>query len=138
MGYLPAAGPVPNHDDLPFWESCRNRELRFQRCTGCGRFRHPPVPACQACQSMAFGWEPAGTAGVLFSYTVVHHPVSEAMKAHVPYNVAIVAFPNCGGVRLVSNVIDVAPDGLRLGMPLELVWEAADNGWLLPRFRSGT
>ena len=135
MAYLPVEGPDPTVEDAPFWDACKRRELVFQACADCGRVRHPPVPACPHCRSMRIDWRPAGTRGRLFSYTIVHHPVTEALKAHVPFNVAIVAFPDCQGVKLVSNVIDARPDEMRIAMPLDLVWQEAANGWPLPRFR---
>lgn len=137
MAYLPDAVPVPEPtiDDRPFWQFCRARELRFQRCVDCGRFRHPPAPACPDCRSTESVWAAAAAQAELFSFTVVHHAAHEAVAASVPYNVAIVLFRDCGGVRLVSNVVDCPPHALRIGMPLSLVWETARDGQLLPRFR---
>ena len=57
------------------------------------------------------------------------------MKAIVPYNVAIVDFPECDHARLVSNVIDVAPTDIRIGMAVTLAWETAGNGMIVPRFK---
>lgn len=137
MAYLPdgVPGPEPTVDDRPFWEACRARELRFQRCADCGLFRHPPTPACARCRSLRSEWIRAVDEAELFSFTVVHHPAHDAVTASVPYNVAIVLFPSFDGVRLVSNVVDCPPGELRIGMRLSLVWESAGNGMMLPRFR---
>jgi uncharacterized OB-fold protein len=135
MSYLPLPGPTPSIDDAPFWQSCHDRALRFQRCAACRRFRHPPGPGCPACTSLASTWEPASDDARLFSFTVVRHAVSQALVAHVPYNVAVVEFPAIGGVRLISNVTDVPPAELRIGLPLVLDWQVAPNGVPLPRFR---
>ena len=134
MSYLPTLSPTPNIDDQPFWDYCAAGEPRFQRCSNCGRFRHPPSPCCPACQSAAVEWVPAGDSGVLYTYSVIHHGVTPALKARGPYNIAIVAFPQCGGVRLVSNVMDAGPDELRIGMPVYLFWDPAESGLPLPRF----
>ena len=32
----------PDATTQPFWDACRKRELRLQRCADCGRFRQPP------------------------------------------------------------------------------------------------
>jgi len=137
VAYLPDAvpGPEPTIDDRPFWDACQARELRFQRCTACGRFRHPPTPACARCKSPGADWVRAADEAELFSFTVVHHPAHDAVAASVPYNVAIVLFRSFDDVRLVSNVVDCPPDALRIGMRLSLVWETAGNGLLVPRFR---
>src|SRR5207245_4857869 len=39
-------------DWVSYWAAARARELRFQRCTGCRRWRHPPGPMCPHCLSM--------------------------------------------------------------------------------------
>ncbi|MGE0799112.1 MAG: Zn-ribbon domain-containing OB-fold protein [Lautropia sp.] len=136
MAYLPAAAgsPDPTIDDKPFWAYCAARELRFQQCAGCGRFRHPPAPACPSCRSFASRWVRARDEAELFSFTVVHYAAHPDVESALPYNVAIVRFPSFDDVRLVSNVIDVDPAALRIGMPLRLVWEEAGSGMPLPRF----
>lgn len=134
--YLPTPSPEATHDAAVFWDWCRKRELRFQRCGACGRYRHPPVPFCPHCQSGAVEWLSASGDVRLFSYTVVHHAVSEKLRAYVPYNIAIVEFLDLG-VRLVSNVIDLPADRLRIGMKLCLVWQESDDGTLLPLFKGG-
>jgi uncharacterized OB-fold protein len=136
MAYIPddLPGPTPNVADQAFWDYCQQRDLRFQRCAACGRFRHPPAPACPGCRSFETEWLPATATGVVFSYTIVHHPAHPSMKTVVPYNVAIIDFPECGHVRLVSNVIDADPAELHIGMQVSVVWETAGNDMLVPRF----
>ncbi len=136
MTYLAGLpGPEPTLDDKPFWDFCQQEELRFQRCSACGRFHHPPAPGCRYCGARAQTWEPAPDEAELFSFTVVHYPAAEGVGDELPYNVAIVRYPSLDDVRLISNVIDVAPGELRIGMPLALVWETAANGLKLPRYR---
>jgi len=138
--YLPHLGvgepTLPEH--IAFWSHCSRRELRFQRCGSCQVWRHPPAPVCAHCGSHDMRWELAPTRGELFSYTVVHHAPSPLLRDAVPYNIAIVSFSDLGDVRLVSNVIDAAPQQLRIGMPLSLLWQEQAPGKWLPLFRSGT
>lgn len=135
--YLPTPSPVAAHDAAVFWSWCRKRELRFQKCGACGRFRHPPMPFCPHCRSDDAQWVPADGNARLFSYTVVHHAVSERLRPYVPYNIAIVEFPRLG-VRLVSNVIDLPADRLKIGMALRLVWQESEDGTSLPLFKEET
>lgn len=122
-------------EHLEFWRLCNRGELRFQRCADCSTWRHPPSPLCPACRSSQVRWDLVPDRAELFSYTVVHHAASPALKASVPYNVAIVAFESLGDLRLVSNVIDAAPDELRIGMPLRLIWQRVAAERQLPLFR---
>jgi len=140
MAYLPSeiSGPMPTVDDQLFWDYCQRRELRFQRCASCFRFRHPPGPACARCRSFTSEWVRAPESGMVFSYTIVHHPLHPAVTTTVPYNVVIVDFPECDHVRLVSNIIDIVPEQVCIGMEVSLTWETAGNGMLVPRFRRKT
>ena len=36
---------------------------------------------------------------------------------------------------MISNVVDVDPDQLEIGMPVELVWEDMSEDLAMPRFR---
>lgn len=137
MAYLPLSFPgvTPNLDDRGFWERCNDKRLAFEQCADCGRFRHPPTPLCPACQSVRTNWVDAPGRGVIFSYTTVHHPAHPSAAGVVPYNIALVEFPGCGGVRLVSNVIDAGPDDLAAGREVVLAWEEGPGGQWLPRFR---
>jgi uncharacterized OB-fold protein len=117
-----------------FWAHCAAHELRFQRCADCGTWRHPPGPRCPACHSEQARWEEPPGPPQLFSFTVVHRAVAPALHAALPYNVAIVAFPAPGPLRLVSCVVDAHPDDLAIGMPLELAWARSADGHALPVF----
>jgi uncharacterized OB-fold protein len=140
MAYLPneVPGPRPTVDDQVFWDYCQQQELRFQRCAACQRFRHPPAPVCPQCRSVESEWVRAPETGVVFSFTIVHHPAHPAVSAVTPYNIVIVDFPECSHTRLVSNLIDVLPEEVRIGLPVVLVWEATGNGRIVPRFKKGS
>jgi hypothetical protein len=127
----------PSPDTAPFWDACRRRELRFQRCRSCGRFRHPPLPGCPHCGSTEVEWVRVGGRGRVFSYTVIHHPSLPALAEHVPYNVVLVEFDDAPGVRLISNLIDEGDAAIEVGMPVELVWDEPTPGVVLARFRRG-
>ena len=135
--YLPAELPrlAPTRDDAAWWEALRHHELTVQRCRACGTWRHPPSPICPACRSSAARFERVSGRGRVFSYTIVHHAVHPALAGHLPYNVVLVELPDAGGVRLISNVVDVPPTDLRVGLEVEVVFEDLDDATTLPRFR---
>jgi uncharacterized OB-fold protein len=125
----------PDMHTRPFWDACRRRELRIQRCTACGRFRQPPLPGCPACGSTASDWPQIDGRGRVYSYTVVHHPALPFLAGDVPYNVVVVALDDAPGARLISNLLDTPPEKLRVGMPVVLVWDEVSPDVVLPRFR---
>jgi uncharacterized OB-fold protein len=126
------------HPDLhtrEFWEACARRELRFQRCGGCGAFRHPPLTGCPHCGSTESGWVRVRGRGRVFSHTTVHHPAIPQVQGDVPYNVVVVEFDDAPGARVISNVLDAPQDAVRVGLELDLVWDEPQPGVVLPRFR---
>jgi hypothetical protein len=70
---------------------------------------------------------------VLKSYTVVRRAVSQAYAAEVPYVVALVELEE--GPTLMSNVIDCPVDEMRIGMPVEVVFDDWPEGVSIPKFR---
>lgn len=131
---LPLARITPDRITAPFWEACRRRELRFQRCAACGRFRHPPLAGCPGCGSGVASWEAVRGTGTVFSYTVVHHAAVPALAPELPYVVLVIEFPDAPGVRLVSNLRGGAHADLRVGLPVTLVWDEVAPDVILPRF----
>jgi uncharacterized OB-fold protein len=127
----PRPRPPVNADNAFFWEGVARGELLIQRCAGCGRLRHPPGPMCPSCRSLEWDTVASTGRGTLYSYVVPHHP--QVPSFEYPYVVALVQLDE--GTRLVSNLLDVAPDEVRVGMPLEVAFVAVDEELTLPLFR---
>jgi len=53
----------------------------------------------------------------------------------VPYTVVVVALEETPGVRIVSNLVDAAPEELRVGLPVEVFFEDVSAEVTVPRFR---
>lgn len=116
-----------------FYGFCREGELCFQRCGGCGAWRHVPRELCAECGSWDWAWARSSGRGVVFSWTVVDRALHPAFAGDVPYAPAIIEMEE--GVRLLSQVVDVAPADLEIGLPVEVVFEAVSDDVTLPRFR---
>jgi len=123
--------PVPTRLSKPHWDGCREGVLRVQQCADCGAFVFIPKPVCGACFGTKLAWVESRGRGTLYSYTVVHRPQQPAFA--VPYVVAIVELEE--GWHMLSNLVDVAPDDVAIGMPLEVVFEAMSDEITLPYFR---
>ena len=137
MTYLSAnmPAPVPDIDDAPFWEAAARRLLVFQRCGDCRTHRHPPSPMCPVCQSARSEWTEAPSRGQLFTYTVTYVSPHPELRDRTPYIVALVCFPTLDHVRIVSNIVDAAPEELSIGADVERTWEPIGAHMYVPRFR---
>jgi uncharacterized OB-fold protein/acyl dehydratase len=127
----PFVRPAVNEDTEFFWEGTAKGELLIQRCTGCQTLRHPPMPMCPHCHSLEWDTVRSTGTGSLHSYVVFHHPLPKGVTE--PYVVALADLDE--GVRLVANLDGVAPDEVRIGMPLAVEFVQVDETLTVPRFR---
>jgi hypothetical protein len=116
---------------MGFWESIKNHQLVFQRCEECGTWVHPPRPACPKCGSFEKEWAPSSGKGVVYSRVTYRESPDPAFKA--PYSVVLVELEE--GVRIISNMVDVAPEEISIGMPVEVVFDDITEELTLPKFR---
>ncbi len=120
-------------DWLPYWAAARRRELRFQRCTPCRRWRHPPGPMCPACLSFAHEWAPASGRARLLSWVVLHPPVLPLWKERVPYVALLVECEE--GVRTIGGLVGATADTLQMDMALLVDFAPSPDGDLVPQWR---
>ncbi|MYT70288.1 MULTISPECIES: bifunctional MaoC family dehydratase N-terminal/OB-fold nucleic acid binding domain-containing protein [unclassified Streptomyces] len=124
--------PVVNRDNAGFWNGVAQHKLLVQRCTDCATLRFPWLPGCNACGGQEWDTVEASGEGTVFSYVVMHHPPFPAFDP--PYAVGLIELAE--GVRMVSNVIGVPYDKVRIGLPVRLEFLRADEEWELPVFRA--
>ncbi len=117
----------------PFWANLREHRLTAQRCTACGKFfSFPPQALCPHCLSSEYEWVALSGKGKVYSYVTYHRAWRPDYQDKVPYDVSLIELDE--GVRMVSNVIDCPPDDVRIGMPVEVVYEDFEE-YTLPKFR---
>ncbi|WUB77359.1 OB-fold domain-containing protein [Streptomyces sp. NBC_00576] len=124
--------PVINRDNAGFWEGVDRHRLLIQRCLGCRTLRFPWLPGCNACGSGDWDTVEACGDGTVYSYVVLHHPPFPAFDP--PYAVGLIELAE--GVRIISNVVGVPYDKVRIGMPVRLEFVRYEEGQsALPVFR---
>ena len=125
--------PQPGLDNREFYEAARRGELRFQRCSDCGAWRHYPRPLCPRCFSRRFGWERASGRGRVYTWTIVHGPTLPAFQDQLPYNVVDVLLDE--GLHFQSQLLDCPPDEIRAELPVEAVFVPVSEDLSLVKFR---
>ncbi len=125
--------PQPSGDNAPFYEAARRGELRFQKCTACGSFRHYPRPVCPQCLSRTFSWELSTGHGTVYTWTIVRGPTLPAFDHKVPYNVVDVLMDE--GVHVVSEVLDCRPEEISAGMRVQATFVTVTDEMTLVKFR---
>ena len=129
----PVRLPVLQGYTKAFYDWCRQGELRLQRCQRCGTWRHPPRPMCGSCHSLQWAWAPTKGKGQVYCWTVVHQALDPAFANEVPYAAVVVELEE--GPRLATWVTGIAPEALRVGMPVEVWFDAVSAEVTLPKFK---
>lgn len=124
--------PVVNRDNAGFWEGVEQHRLLVQRCTDCATSRFPWLPGCNHCGSLDWDTIEASGEGTVYSYVVMHHPPFPAFDP--PYAVALIELAE--GIRIISNVIGLPHDKVRIGLPVRLEFQSYDDELVLPVFRA--
>lgn len=125
--------PRPTEDSAPYWEAAQRSELRMQQCGECRHVRFPPAVLCPRCLSESAQWMRLSGRGTVFSWIVVHQSQHPAFNADTPYNVTIVELEE--GPRLHTTLIDCTNDQIRIGLPVEVVFDKVNDEVTLPKFR---
>lgn len=130
------ARPVPLPDEISafYWEGARDGRLLVQRCRSCSKLQYPPDVVCIHCQSLDLVPEQMSGRGQVWSYTVVERLFHAGFSDALPYVVALVELDEQDGLRLLTNVVDAEAGEVRVGLPVEVTFEARGDV-LLPQFR---
>jgi uncharacterized protein len=126
--------PIPDLEAEEFWTGCNRGDLLMQRCAECKKFRWLPRPMCPACNSLRCEWVKVSGKGSVYSFTIITHPVHPAAVSRVPYNVAQVQLDEDPELILVTNLVGLKNDEIRIDMPVQVVFEEHEPGVKLPKF----
>lgn len=124
--------PVPTPETVPFWEGCRDGELRLQRCGACDHVQFPPRRYCSGCLADDVAWQSASGRGRVRSWTVVTMPTSAAFLDDVPYVMALIELRE--GPTMLSGIRGCAPEDVYMGMDVEVEFEWRSDEISVPYF----
>ena len=127
--------PVPRIDEESsgWWEALQRHELYVQRCRSCGTIRLPPRAVCPVCLSSEVEWVRASGRGTVYSFTVTHQNQAPGFREELPYVLAIVELEE--GPRIMTNIVGAAPDAVRIGLAVEVVFDDVTPDVTLAKFR---
>lgn len=125
---------VPIAEGLFTWPAARPA-LLASRCRHCGIASFPAAQSCMACSGQDVTIEELPGRGTLWTWTIQQfmpktpYRSNETAATFKPYGVGYVELP--GGVRVEGRLTENDPQKLRIGMPMEVVFEpyrTEDNG----------
>ncbi|HLZ69333.1 MAG TPA: Zn-ribbon domain-containing OB-fold protein [Dehalococcoidia bacterium] len=125
--------PAADEDSAPFFAGAREGRLMLMRCNNCGAYRYPSRDRCDVCWSTDTAWVQASGKGAVYTFGIMHQLYHPGFKDEIPYNVAVIELAE--GPRMYSNLVGVANDQIRVGMPVEVTFERISDEISLPKFR---
>lgn len=95
-----------------YQEAVAEGRFILQQCKDCGQHVFYPRVLCNHCGSAELKWVEASGRGEVYSTSVVRRRPEKGG----PYNISIITLEE--GPRMMSQVVDVAPDEVKIGMPV--------------------
>jgi len=115
---------VPDHDSAPYWQGLHDGTLLVQTCEDCGHVQLYFRDRCLACRGPVTN-VPASGRGTVYSFTVIRQNYSRPFRDWIPYVVALVDLEE--GPRLMTNLVDVDPESVQVGMAVQARFEAVSD-----------
>ena len=125
--------PVPTKETQPYWDGCKQHELRVQKCAACGHHQFYPRLYCTTCMSDRVEWVKTSGRAKVLSYTIIYRPVTQAFAGDVPYVVALVTLDE--GPQMMTNIVGCEPEKVHIGMPVQVTFEDWTEEISVPKFK---
>ena len=122
----PIPAPAITVESKPFWDAAAEGRFLIKRCTGCKKAHWYPRALCPFCFSDETVWEESPGEGVIYTYSVMHRSPSG------PYAIGYVTLNE--GPAVLTNFVDVAPDGLSIGQKVKVKFQPTEGGPPVPVF----
>ncbi|MCO5089667.1 OB-fold domain-containing protein [Bosea sp. (in: a-proteobacteria)] len=130
---LPVIHPRKSLDSEPYWEGCRQGELRFQRCRHCRETVFHARALCPYCLSDALDWERSAGRGSVYSWSLQHVPLRPGAGEARPRLLGIAALDE--GFHMFAEFVAEGAGEIAIGARLEVFFDRVDETLTLPKFK---
>jgi hypothetical protein len=117
--------PAINNESRPFWDAAREGRFLIKRCRACGQAHWYPRLNCPFCFSDNTVWEQSPGAGVIYTFSVMHH-------SSAPYAIGYVTLDE--GPAVLTNFVDCDLGSLRIGQRVKVKFQDTEGGPPVPVF----
>lgn len=126
---LPEATPVSR----PFWDGLRQHRILVQYSPSLTRYVFYPRTLAPGSFADDLDWREIDGAGTLYTYTVARRPTGPPWADTLPQLLAVVEWDI--GPRISTELVDVEPENIRIGMTVAPVFCDVADGFTLLRYR---
>lgn len=121
----PFKNPTIDAESQYFWQAANEKKLCLKTCNDCQKTHYHPRNHCPFCFSTNTHWiETKGTATI--------YSLSTMRRVETPYTIAYVELHE--GPKMLTNIVNSTPEQLQIGQPVNLTFQASENGQLIPVF----
>lgn len=131
MSTLPAPSPLVTVANKEFWDATEQRRFLLQKCDACDLVVWFPRRHCPGCWQENLRTFDASGRGTVYSFTIIRKGANDYKDA-APFVYAYVELEE--GPRVMTNIVHCAPEDVRIGMPVTIVWDVTERGPALYRF----
>jgi len=126
--------PILDAVNAAYWEAAREHRFVLIRCDACGKYVHPPRPACPRCQSESLVPTEVSGNGTVYSFGVMHRGGNPGFDEKVPFAVVVVELDEEERLLTVGNMPDCPVDDIEIGMRVTVTFEDLDDEITLPQW----
>ncbi len=124
--------PAITESNKPFWDAAHRHELVAYKCGTCGTYYAQPV-TCLRCGNPQMSWVKVSGKAEVYTFCVYRQPFHPAWVKDIPYNVAYVKLVE--GPLLMTSITGCDNQDIRVGMPVEVVFDDITPEISLPKFK---
>jgi uncharacterized protein len=125
--------PLPTPTSRPYWDGLTRHEVWIQFSPSLDSYVFYPRILAPGTLADDLEWRQISGAGTLVSFAVAERPVAPQFADAVPQLLGVVAWDE--GPRFATELVDVEPSRLRVGMPVVPVFtDHPDDGVTLLRY----
>ncbi len=117
----------PSPETKGYWDGLHRKELLIKQCSACKGYCHPRRMVCPACMSNSLQWVATQGKGKIYSFSVIHRPLSPKLKG--PYAVGLIELAE--GVVIFGRIVPADESVLKINSAVSLRFNQEDN---LPEF----
>lgn len=119
----------PTPETQAFWDAAAQGRFLVRHCNACDKAHWYPRGLCPLCHSNDTDWRDGSGKGTIYAFSVMR-------KAEPPFVMAYVTLAE--GPTMMTNIVECETDALRIGQPVELVFQPSKSGTPVPCFRPST
>ncbi len=124
--------PRPTPITEPYWDALRSHRIVMPRRADGSYFWYPRVLEPGTLVE-GWTWAPVSGRATVYAFTIDRRGAAAAFAGDVPFVIAIVELEE--GPRLTTNIVGCPVEAVRIGMPVEPVFEDVDETVTLLKFR---